>query len=184
MMEMNVLEKVRKVKVLIEKELGLDEAALLKLLSKLSNKWQYRKNKRRGIALDKEELALYDLLVRNCYNPSTVYKWLLLERSPDDIKHKLKEGLIGVKDAYFQKDYFGYSNIFTSRPFNVVEVRADEQTKTDSRNVRYDGTYYFVNNLDDCKITLFTHFENITQECDLSFEKTTLAISTDKLGYY
>lgn len=54
---------------------------------------------RKGLMLVGEERALYDFLMKNGYNPYTVYRWALLERVPEEIKQKLKENKIGQKKA-------------------------------------------------------------------------------------
>lgn len=46
-----------------------------------------------------EERDLYDFLMKNGYNPYTVYRWALLERVPEEIKQKLKENKMGQKKA-------------------------------------------------------------------------------------
>ena len=54
---------------------------------------------RKGLMLVGEERALYDFLMKNGYNPYTVYRWALLERIPEEIRQKLKENKIGQKKA-------------------------------------------------------------------------------------
>ena len=46
-----------------------------------------------------EEKELYNFLIENSYNPYTVYKWILLERLPDDIKFQIRNNQLNQKDA-------------------------------------------------------------------------------------
>ena len=55
-------------------------------------------NKNKFILLGKEK-EIYDFLMKNCYNPYTIYRWLLLERIPEDIKHQLKNKEMSQKKA-------------------------------------------------------------------------------------
>lgn len=54
--------------------------------------------KKAGMLLGREK-KIYDVLVENGYNPYTVYKWSLLERIPEDVRHQLRNGVIGQKRA-------------------------------------------------------------------------------------
>lgn len=54
---------------------------------------------RKGVFLLGEERELYDFLMKNGYNPYTVYKWALLERIPENIRQMLKAKKIGQKKA-------------------------------------------------------------------------------------
>ena len=49
--------------------------------------------------LTQAERLLYDFLLRNNYNPSTAYRWLLATRIPEDVKQKLADHKIGYKTA-------------------------------------------------------------------------------------
>ena len=68
---------------------------LVKIMSKLAH---FHYNKKDFILLG-EERALYDFLIENSYNPFTVYRWLLLERIPDDIRFQLRQRQISQKKA-------------------------------------------------------------------------------------
>ena len=58
----------------------------------------YHYNKKSTFLLG-EEKAIYTFLVENSYNPFTVYRWLLLERVPEDIRFQLRERRISQKKA-------------------------------------------------------------------------------------
>lgn len=71
-------------------------------MSKLAT---YHYNKKKFVVLG-EERKLYNFLVENSLNPFTVYRWLLLERVPDEIRFQLKNHLLSQKKAsstYFQQ---------------------------------------------------------------------------------
>jgi len=57
------------------------------------------KKKRKQLDLTKTERILYDFLLKNNINPSTVYRWFLACRVPEDIKDKLKKGQLSYKKA-------------------------------------------------------------------------------------
>ncbi|MBD3303680.1 hypothetical protein GF343_00915 [Candidatus Woesearchaeota archaeon] len=79
----NWLEKLEQVKNLISEQWQeTDFRNLAMLMGKLGT---YHYNKRKIMLLGKER-KLYHLLIENSYNPYTVYRWLLLERIPEDIK--------------------------------------------------------------------------------------------------
>ena len=88
--------KLSSVRSLIKSRLTLvDGRHLLKLMGKLAH---YHYNKKRFVILGVER-DLYNLLISNSYNPFTVYRWLLLEKMPDDLKFKLKQREITQKKA-------------------------------------------------------------------------------------
>lgn len=58
--------------------------------------YHYDKKKR---MLSERELVLYDLLLRNGYNPSTVYKWFLITKVPEDILGRIRRQEISQKQA-------------------------------------------------------------------------------------
>lgn len=68
---------------------------LCKLMGKLAH-YHYHKKKYMMLGLEKE---FYNWLIENSYNPFTVYRWLLLERVPEDIRFQLKQATISQKKA-------------------------------------------------------------------------------------
>lgn len=73
----------------------LESRDLCEVMSKLGH---YHYNKKKIILLG-EYRTLYDFLIKNGFNPFTVYRWLLLERVPDNIKAQLKQRKISQKKA-------------------------------------------------------------------------------------
>src|SRR3989344_7523203 len=114
---MNIFSKLTELKNTVEKDMGkLPDLVLFQMVQKLANKWHYPKT-RKGIALTKEEAQLYEILLSNKYNPSTVYKWLLLVKVPQEMREKVKHGLVTQKEAWDMKgDYKQYFNV-TERQF-------------------------------------------------------------------
>jgi len=74
---------------------SLDVRSLTEKMSKLAH---YHYNKRNFLIMG-EDRELYNFLIENSYNPFTVYRWLLLERVPDEIKWQLKNRQISQKRA-------------------------------------------------------------------------------------
>lgn len=68
---------------------------LCEIMSKLGH---YHYNKRK-IMIFGEYRELYNFLIKNSYNPFTVYRWLLLEKVPENIKYQLKQKKISQKKA-------------------------------------------------------------------------------------
>ena len=92
----NFVVKLSSVRSLIDSRLTLiDSRHLLKLMGKLAH---YHYNKKKFVILGVER-DLYNLLISEGYNPFTVYRWLLLEKMPDDLKFKLKQKEITQKKA-------------------------------------------------------------------------------------
>jgi hypothetical protein len=68
---------------------------LCEVMSQLGH---YYYNKKKFILLG-ENRDLYNFLIKNGFNPFTVYRWLLLERVPENIKAQLKERKMSQKKA-------------------------------------------------------------------------------------
>ena len=95
-MQKNYLQKIESLRNLVYSRLSqLDGQNLLKIMSKLAH-YHYNKKKYMILGLEKE---LYNFLIENSYNPFTVYRWLLLEKVPDDIKFQIKQKKISQKKA-------------------------------------------------------------------------------------
>ncbi|MDD3175259.1 MAG: hypothetical protein PHU51_02170 [Candidatus Nanoarchaeia archaeon] len=92
----NYLEKLHSFKKLLYSECSLNESHnLLEMMGKLGH---YHYHKEKFILLGKEK-EIYDFLMKNHFNPYTIYRWLLLERIPEDIKHQLKNKEMSQKKA-------------------------------------------------------------------------------------
>ena len=87
------LEKLKK--ELYSEFVWVESRDLCEVMSKLGH---YHHNKKKFILLG-EYRVLYDFLIKNGFNPFTVYRWLLLERVPDNIKAQLKQRKISQKKA-------------------------------------------------------------------------------------
>lgn len=95
--EMNVFEKVKKVREVVGDVyplLSVEELA--GIVGFLSNHWHGKKRKR-NIKLTQQQLLIYDLLLKNGFNPATVYKWLLLATAPGDVREQVRDGVPIVK---------------------------------------------------------------------------------------
>ena len=73
----------------------LESRDLCKLMSQLGH---YHYNKKKIIILG-ENRDLYNFLINNNYHPFTIYRWLLLEMIPEDIKYQIKEGKLSQRKA-------------------------------------------------------------------------------------
>ena len=66
-----------------------------KLMGELAH-FHYKKKK--GMMLGESKLV-YNFLIENGYNPFTVYRWMLLERLPEELRFMIKERKISQKIA-------------------------------------------------------------------------------------
>ena len=73
-----------------------DVQNLTKIMSKLAH-YHYDKNKYLIFGAERE---LYNLLIENGFNPYTVYRWLLLENLPDDIRFQIRQKKMTQKNAF------------------------------------------------------------------------------------
>jgi len=73
----------------------LDVHNLIKIMNKLAH-YHYKKSQFYIIGMEKN---LYNFLIENSYNPYTVYRWLLLEKVPEDIKFRLRQNEMTQKEA-------------------------------------------------------------------------------------
>ena len=87
------LEELRKLLVVRFPSLNVRD-----LTDKMSKLAHYHYNKRDFLIMG-EDRELYNFLIENSYNPFTVYRWLLLERVPDEIKWQLRNKQISQKRA-------------------------------------------------------------------------------------
>ena len=95
-MQKNYLQKLESLRKLLDSRLPqMESQNLLQTISKLAH---YHYNKKKYLVLGFEK-QLYDFLIENGYNPFTVYRWLLLEKVPEDIKFQIKQQKISQKKA-------------------------------------------------------------------------------------
>ena len=73
----------------------LDVQNLVKVMGRLAH---YHYNKRECFVIG-EEKELYNFLIEKGYNPFTVYRWLLLERLPEEMRFQLRQRQISQKKA-------------------------------------------------------------------------------------
>jgi len=98
----NVFHKIK----VLRKRVGdvypnLTVQELCAIVQFLANNWH--KNKRKKIKLTEQQLTIYELLLKYNYNPTTVYKWLLLATAPEPIKQKVKQNEINIIQALNEK---------------------------------------------------------------------------------
>lgn len=95
-----MFEQLSKLKGLLKTELKEYASTELKSsVQRLAN-WQYKsKKEKKEIKLTKEDAIIFDFLLKYKYNPSTVYRWLLLEESPKELQEQLILGTISLRDA-------------------------------------------------------------------------------------
>lgn len=96
-----VVEMKKELKTLLPE---IEEDKYLVMLCHLTyyhrNKKQYYERKGKKIkTLTEAERILLDYLIKNNLNPKTTYRWFLVSRLPEDLKDKLRKGVIPVAEA-------------------------------------------------------------------------------------
>ncbi len=92
----NFVTKLEQVRNLIQ--VRFPKMSVHNLVERMNKVGHYHYSKRKFLLLG-ENRELYNFLVENSYNPYTVYRWLLLERIPEEIKWQLKNKQISQKRA-------------------------------------------------------------------------------------
>ncbi len=119
---MDVFAKLREIIETVMSEFELSQIELFQATQKLCNKWHYKKKK--NVELTKKEVMLYEWYLNNNYNPSTIYKWMLLIKdAPDEVKDKLSNGQIGVSKARALVKEYKQLNCISQQEF--IRVVAD-----------------------------------------------------------
>jgi len=93
-MQKNFVEKLASIRTLIASRLPqVDMRNLQELMGKLAH-YHYH---RRDCLIFGVERDLYSLLTEQGHNPFTVYRWLLLEHLPEDIRFQIKQRRLSQK---------------------------------------------------------------------------------------
>ena len=101
-MKGTVYDKMRLLKEGLKKELKwLKDRDMFRAMAKLST-WHYPKKRTKSMKLSKQEAMIYEFLLKNKYNPSTCYKWMLACCTNEDLQKRLMKGEISMKKAMEQ----------------------------------------------------------------------------------
>ncbi len=100
-MKGTVYDKMRELKEGLNRDFTINERELFKILSKLAT-WHYPKKRTKAMTLSKEEAMVYEFLLKNNYNPSTCYKWMLACNTNEDLQKRLMKGEISMRKAMQQ----------------------------------------------------------------------------------
>jgi hypothetical protein len=113
-MQKSFIEKLESLRTLLKSRLPhVDVQNLHEIMGKLAH---YHYNKKDYLLLGVEK-DLYALLVENGYNPFTVYRWLLLERLPEDIRFQIKQKKMSQKKGFseaFKRKHEGFKELTES----------------------------------------------------------------------
>ncbi|RLE38008.1 hypothetical protein DRJ17_05270 [Candidatus Woesearchaeota archaeon] len=91
----NFVEKLDTIRKLVSVRFPKVDMQDFKMMSRIAH-YHYNKKK---FMITGETKEFYNFLIENGYNPFTVYRWLLLERIPEDIRFQLKQRQISQKKA-------------------------------------------------------------------------------------
>ncbi len=92
----NFLTKLEQVRKLISVQFPQENVQ--NIMPKMTKLAHFHYNKRRYMLMGKDR-DLYNYLLENGYNPYTVYRWLILEKVPEEIKWQLKNRQISQRQA-------------------------------------------------------------------------------------
>lgn len=113
-MQKSFVEKLESLRKLLNSRLPeLEMRHLKEMMGKLAH---YHYNRKDYLLLGVEK-EVYTLLIENGYNPFTVYRWLLLERLPEDIRFQVRQRKMsqksGVSEA-FKRKHEGFQELSQS----------------------------------------------------------------------
>ena len=110
----NFVEKLESLRMLLNGRLPqLDVRHLKEIMGKLAH-YHYNRKDYFLLGLEKE---LYALLIENGYNAFTVYRWLLLEGLPEDIRFQVRQRKMSQKKAVseaFKRRHEGFKELTAS----------------------------------------------------------------------
>ncbi|MBU1976036.1 MAG: hypothetical protein KKG59_06555, partial [Nanoarchaeota archaeon] len=113
-MQKSFVEKLESLRILLSSRLPqLDVRNLLEIMGGLAH---YHYNRKDYLLLGVEK-EVYALLIENGYNPFTVYRWLLLERLPEDIRFQVSQRKMSQKKAVceaFKRKHEGFQELSQS----------------------------------------------------------------------
>lgn len=93
---LSFLDELSSLRTLVESRFpSVDGRQFDEILSKLAH---FHYNKKKFILLGIER-DVYDYLISQGYNPFTVYRWLLLERVPEEVRFQIRKGELNQKQA-------------------------------------------------------------------------------------
>ena len=99
----NIFDKISKIKDLFRNcSICMEQSDLMVCLQRASA-WHYGRKMNKKLKMTEIDVKVYEVLVTAGYNPSTVYKWFLLMRTPTQIRDELMRGEINQKEAFAQK---------------------------------------------------------------------------------
>ncbi len=89
---------------------------------------------------------------------------------------------IDFADSYISETRTSYVPNFTI--YNIMQLFSKELIDRNSQNVVFlNNNTFLVKNTNGCSITLWTHFTQIKQSCNLTYVPVSISIKTDKFTY-
>ena len=90
-------------------------------------------------------------------------------------------------NAYLEKYSYNYGLSYSLYPYYVLTLTAIPNERQDSRNIntnkRNDSFDFTLKENSKCTLKYYTHFNNYSKQCNLSFSSINISIRTDKLSY-
>jgi hypothetical protein len=86
-----------------------------------------------------------------------------------------------MDSSFEERNWYYYYDI---NDYGALQIIAEPYTFTSEENLVMDSDYNFVvNDIEDCFLSLYTHFSEEIYSCDLEYEDTDVSISLDKQYY-
>jgi hypothetical protein len=86
-------------------------------------------------------------------------------------------------DAFYEEREWYYSYQYLYEPYYILQVIAEPYKREHSENIIITNNEFTVSDIEDCSITLYTHFDSEEYICNLEYEDNDVKISTDKQFY-
>jgi hypothetical protein len=137
-----------------------------------------------------DSLVISGYLNAKLYNNNLSSEFKILDRYNDITKGNLTASnftklILNFNNSFYQNSRYTYS--FNYTPDYVLTIKAEKLEYLDFNNIyvdKNDESFIFtVKDSTNCKIELYDHFNSISKNCDMSFDKTNFSIKTNKINY-
>lgn len=101
-MKEDVFEKAERFYNVVQKEFDISKGEIGDSVSRIAT-GLHNKSSRKGTII-KQDVVIYEILLKHKFNPNTVYRWFLVTTSPKEIVTKLKSGELSIREALHHRN--------------------------------------------------------------------------------
>lgn len=101
-MKEDVFQKAEKVYRMIQKEFDISKNEIRDSVSRIATGLHNKSSRKRVIT--KQDVVVYEILLKHKLNPNTVYRWLLVTNSPKNVLIRLKSGELSIREALHHRN--------------------------------------------------------------------------------